>query len=261
MRQLFRSLLYIWIGILIIMAFIGGYLYFSLPDVTPLKTNNPETTAFMEYRQQQAAMLDKKYHIRHRWIPLKQIPRLLQRTIVVAEDASFWVHDGFDWDEVKKAIQQNWESQKIVRGASTITQQTAKNLYLTPERTFIRKLKEFFITRRLESTLTKSRILEIYLNSIEFGDGIFGIRAAAEYYFGKHPARLSVDEMVRLAAIIPNPLHLDPNEPNKELQWRSRVILDRLHKYHFIDEAQYVQAQRALERFFVFYSGAEIELR
>lgn len=234
-----------------------GYIFFTVPDVRDLQVKNPETTAFMKYRIQEAAARGRNLRIRHKWIPLKQIPKVLQQTIIVSEDASFWVHNGIDWHEVNQALRSNWEAQKVLRGASTITQQTAKNLYLSPERSFSRKLKEFFIARAMEVHLSKRRILEIYLNCIEFGDGIFGIRSATWHYFRKAPSQLSVSEMVRLAAIIPSPLKLNPNVPGRELKWRSNAILQRLHTYHFIEESQYWAAREDLENFFGYYSRTD----
>jgi len=234
-----------------------GYIFFSSPDVRELKKKNPSTTAFIEYRKREAERRGETFRLRHRWISLKKIPRLLQRTIIVSEDASFWVHHGIDWHEVRQAIRDSWKAHKFVRGASTITQQTAKNLYLSPQKSLLRKLKEFFIARAMETHLTKSRILELYLNCIEFGDGIFGIRSAASYYFDKTPSRLTVSEMVRLAAIIPNPLQLSPTEPSNALKWRSNTILQRLRTYNFIDQSQYNQAKADLENFFGYYTRAD----
>ncbi len=257
MNGLIRSIVYTWIAIFCILAGFVGYIFFSVPDVRELKKKNPPTTAFIEYRKREAERRGEIFRVRHRWIPLKQVPKLLQRTIIVSEDASFWMHNGIDWHELNQAVRDSWKEHKFVRGASTITQQTAKNLYLSPQKSLYRKLKEFFIARAMEVHLSKSRILELYLNCIEFGDGIFGIGSASSYYFGKSPSRLTVSEMVRLAAIIPSPLQLDPTQPSTELKWRSNTILQRLFTYNFIDQYQYNQAKEELKNFFGYYTRAD----
>ncbi|NIT62200.1 MAG: monofunctional biosynthetic peptidoglycan transglycosylase [Aliifodinibius sp.] len=250
MNKIIRVLIYLISGIFFILCAFVGYAIFTLPDVTELIDTNPTTTSFIEYRKQEAREEGKTLRIHRRWIDWQYIPKVLKRTIVVAEDAAFWVHEGIDWHEVESALRENWEEGKIVRGASTISQQTAKNLYLTPHRNIYRKLKEFLITKELESRLNKRRILEIYLNCIEMGEGIFGIRSASNIYFGKHPSQLDISEMVRLAAILPNPRQLHPNQSSPELAWRSRTILNRLRHYEFITNSQYREAKDQLQNFF-----------
>lgn len=193
---------------------------------------------------------DKKLVIQQKWISLNSVPQLLRRTVILAEDAAFWTHGGIDWFEVEQSLKKNWEEGEIVRGASTITQQLAKNLYLSPRKTIYRKMREWWIAKRLEKELTKSRILELYLNTIELGGGVFGIATASKKYFGKQPSELSLSEMVRLAAIIPSPLTIKPDVPGRSLKWRSGVILGRLHKYDFITEEQYQRTEWELEMFF-----------
>lgn len=225
-------------------------IYLSLPDVSQLQNENPKTTAFMDYRIQEASNNGKKLAIRKRWIGYRDIPDPIIKATIVAEDASFWIHNGIDWFEIKESIEKNWEKGKFARGGSTITQQLAKNLYLTPKKTFYRKVKEWFIARELEEELKKSRILELYLNTIEFGKGIFGIRAASRAYFHKEPGQLELWEMIRLIAIIPNPLNLKPTYPSSGLKWRSKVILYRLYKYNFITEEEYYRTREQLTGFF-----------
>lgn len=222
----------------------------SLPDVSSLASENFSTTAFIEYRKQQAQIEGRSFRLRHKWVATEDIPLTLERTIVVAEDASFWVHDGFDWYEVRQAFLQNLREGKVVRGASTITQQTAKNLFLSPQRSIFRKVQEYFLAREMEERLSKQRILELYLNCIEFGEGVFGIGSAAEFYFQKTPAQLRIDEMVRLAGVIPSPLRLRPDRPSGELRRRSRSILRRLIRYGFITESEFQEAQAELQYFF-----------
>lgn len=250
-----RSLIFFGIALTCIAGGFLGYTIYSLPDVSELRETNPPTTAFIEYRRSQAASAGRRYVVDRRWASYQEIPLVLRRALVVAEDASFWIHDGFDWHEVEIAVEKNLEERKIVRGASTITQQTAKNLYLSPDRSIYRKLKEVLITRDLESELDKERILELYINCIEYGNGIFGMKSAALAYFGKLPAELSLAEMVRLVAVIPNPHNLRPNQPGNELRWRSRTILNRLRRYKFISYQDFQTAHAQLYEFFAQQTG------
>jgi monofunctional biosynthetic peptidoglycan transglycosylase len=206
-----------------------AYVYLTLPDVRPLVRENPTTTAFMALRTREAAYDGRtKFAIRHSWVPYGRISQSLKRAVVVTEDAAFFDHDGIDLDEIKASIERNWEEGRFTRGASTITQQLAKNLYLSPSRNPVRKLSELFITRRLEVSLTKRRILEIYLNVIEWGDGIFGCEAAARSYFGKSAADLSREEAALMAGAIINPRELRIDKPNRRLLRRQQIVLRRM---------------------------------
>lgn len=202
--------------------------YLTLPDVRGLARTNPTTTAFMELRKEEAAQDGRTLAIRHRWVPYTQISADLRRAVIVTEDAAFFDHDGIDLAEVKASMERNWEEGRFTRGASTITQQLAKNLYLSPSRNPLRKLREVFITRRLEASLTKRRILEIYLNVIEWGDGIFGVDAAARIYFGKTAATLSREEAALLAGAIINPRVHNPGKPTRRLLRRQQIVLRRM---------------------------------
>lgn len=250
MKQVLKILLKFLLIVLFLLVCFSAYVYFTLPNVKPLITENPETTAFIEYRKKAAEGEERAFRIRWKWIEYAKVPKLLRRTIVVAEDASFWGHKGVDWHELEEAIRDYREEGKKLRGASTISQQLAKNLYLTPERSLLRKLREFLITRDLEKHLEKRRILELYLNYIEFGDGIFGIRSAAAFYFKKHPSQLSLFEMARLAAIIPAPLELHPKKPTAGLRWRTREILKRVNRYGWVSAQVYEEAQAEFAAFF-----------
>lgn len=223
----------------------------TLPDVSHLKENNPRTTAMIEYRKAEASANGKPLKIRWKWVSLHHVPKELLRTIVIAEDGAFWVHEGVDWDELEKALRDKFEQGKRLRGASTITQQTAKNLFLSPERSVLRKIREFFIARDLEKELSKQRILEIYVNIIELGAGIFGITSAAEVYFGKTVDELTRGEMIRLAAIIPAPLDLNPTRPDGNLKWRCREILQRLQRHNWITPEAYQEAHEELNPLFL----------
>ena len=165
-----------------------SYLYLTVPDVRALATTNPPTTAFIELRAAEARAAGQKPRRVQRWIRYEAISNNLRRAVLVAEDDAFWQHDGVDVEQLRKSIESNLEKRKMARGGSTITQQLAKNLYLSPSRSPIRKLREFLIARKLEAALSKRRIFEIYLNVIEWGDGIYGADAAARRYFGKSAA-------------------------------------------------------------------------
>jgi monofunctional biosynthetic peptidoglycan transglycosylase len=165
----------------------------------------------MKIRRQQALHKKKSYSIKHKWIPLKSVPLYMQRAVIAAEDDKFYTHFGFDFEALKKAYQRNERINSIKLGGSTITQQLAKNLFLSPKRSYWRKIREAVVTVMMEIFLSKRRILEIYLNSIEWGPGIFGIEAAAQHYFGISTKRLSLEQSCRLAAIIPSPLRYKIN--------------------------------------------------
>lgn len=204
------------------------YLYLTLPDVRPLRTANPASTAFMELRAREARARGVPARRLHRWVPYSRISMHLKRAVLVAEDSAFWQHEGVDLAQIRESIAINLEKRRVARGASTLTQQLAKNLYLSPSRNPVRKLKELFIARRLEAELTKARIFEIYLNVIEWGDGIYGAEAAARAYFGKSAAALTAEEAALLAAAIINPRELNPADPSPRLRRRQGLILRRM---------------------------------
>ena len=205
-----------------------GYVYLTLPDVRPLARSRPSTTAFMDLRARDAAAAGQEPRRAQRWVRLDQISRHLPRAVVISEDAAFWGHEGVDFDELRASIEVNLSEAQFVRGASTITQQLAKNLYLSPSRNPVRKVRELIIARRLEAELPKARIFEIYLNVIEWGDGIYGIEAAAQRYFGVGAADLDEGQSALLAGAIINPRALSPARPNARLLARQRLILRRM---------------------------------
>ena len=168
----------------------AAFIYLTLPDVRPLRTTNPETTAFMELRAREARAKGEEPKRIQRWVPYNRISGNLKRAVLVAEDSGFWQHEGIEFEQMKESIEANLERLEFARGGSTITQQLAKNLYLSPSKNPIRKAREILIARRLEAELTKQRILELYLNVIEWGDDIYGAEAAARTYFGKSAAEL-----------------------------------------------------------------------
>jgi monofunctional biosynthetic peptidoglycan transglycosylase len=206
------------------------YVYLTLPDVRSLARNNPKTTAFMQLREREAARAGKAARHYQVWVPYPRISQNLKRAVLVAEDDAFWEHEGVDVEQLKISIQNDIEG-GTVRGGSTITQQLAKNLYLSPSRDPVRKLRELIIARRLEAALPKSRIFEIYLNVIEWGDGIWGVEAAARSYFGVSAASLSPDQAALLAGAIINPRVYSPAHPNARLLRRQRIIRGRMGGY------------------------------
>ena len=204
------------------------YLYLTLPDVRVLRTTNPSTTAFIELRAREARAKGEEPRRVQRWVSYARISPNLKRAVLVAEDSAFWQHDGVDYEQLKEAMEVNAERGEYVRGASTITQQLAKNLYLSPSKNPVRKLRELAIARRLEAELSKQRILELYLNLIEWGDGIYGAEAASRTYFRKSAAELSPQEAALLAAAIPNPRVLTPAQPSAYLRRRQHLIFQRM---------------------------------
>jgi monofunctional glycosyltransferase len=205
------------------------YAYITLPDVRSLASSNPKTTAFMELRDAEARAGGKEPRRKHTWVAYRNISPHLKRAVLVAEDAAFWDHDGIDYRELQKSIELDWARGQLVRGASTITQQLAKNLYLSPSRNPLRKLRELIIARRLEAELKKARIFEIYLNVIEWGDGIYGVEAAAHAYFGIPASALGPQDSALLAGAIINPRVLNPAHPTQRLLNRQQIILSRMN--------------------------------
>ena len=208
-----------------------AYVYLTLPDVRVLAATNPTNTAFMELREREAAQQGRRLRHYQAWVPYTRISPSLKRAVLVAEDDAFWQHEGIDMEQLKISIRNDIEKGQAIRGGSTITQQLAKNLYLSPSRNPIRKLRELIIARRLEAELSKARIFEIYLNVIEWGDGIWGAEAAARSYFGSSAAALSADQAALLAGAIINPRVYSPAHPNTRLQRRQRIILSRMGGY------------------------------
>jgi monofunctional biosynthetic peptidoglycan transglycosylase len=197
--------------------------YFITPDVASIKRENPETTAFMEYRKTQWADEGKDVKLDQRWVSLSQISPNLIKAVLIGEDDGFYKHDGFDVKGMENAIERSIKKGTLA-GGSTISQQLSKNLYLSPSKNPVRKLKEAIITYRLEKTLSKRRILEIYLNIAEWGDGIFGIEAAARHYYGKSAKSLNAKEAAHLASVLPNPIKYNPLSDQKYVVNRSNII-------------------------------------
>ena len=207
---------------------VGAYLYLTLPDVRPLARTNPSTTAFMELRAREAKADGRRFRKRHRWVPYSRVAPSLRRAVLAAEDDGFFEHDGIELAQMRESLETNLKELQAIRGGSTITQQLAKNLYLSPSRNPLRKVKELLIARRLEAELSKTRILEIYLNVIEWGDGIWGAEAASQAYFRTSAASLSREQAALLAGAIVNPRVLNPARPPRRLLRRQQIVLARM---------------------------------
>ncbi len=205
-----------------------AYTWLTLPDVRVLRKQTPARTSFMELRAREAADDGKAQKQAQRWVSYSRISPTLVRAVLVTEDAAFYQHDGVDLEEIRASMEINWAKGQFVRGGSTITQQLAKNLYLTPSRSPYRKLAELYIARRLEVELSKGRILELYLNLIEWGDGIWGAEAASRAYFGVPASALTAEQSALLAGAIINPRVYRPSSPNGRLRNRQQMILARM---------------------------------
>jgi monofunctional biosynthetic peptidoglycan transglycosylase len=217
--------------VIILLLCYGIIEYFRLPgreEIRSLKKLTPKATAMMNARRETAIDNGKKYFIRQQTISLGQMSIHLKHAVIAAEDGAFYEHEGVDWYEVKESLKKDIAKGRFARGASTITQQLAKNIFLSTSKNPVRKIKEIFIAWMIEDELSKSRILELYLNLIEWGDGIFGIEAASLIYFGKHASDLSREEAASLAAVIPSPLKNKPNIENRYLKYRRKIVLGRM---------------------------------
>lgn len=213
-------------------------LWCSVPNVKALARDNPATTAFIELRHAEAEAAGKRLELRWQWRPIGKISRYLRAAVIYAEDYNFYRHDGVDWDALEDALEANLDKGSLSIGGSTITQQLAKNLFLSPSRSLLRKAREMLIAFELEDQLSKQRILELYLNVVEWGDGIFGAEAASRYWF-KHTAQtLSPAEAVRLAIALPNPFTRAPNISKPALTKKAVRLVHLLRMQGLIDEAQ-----------------------
>ena len=198
--------------------------YFFIPDIARLAHTNPGKTAFMEYREAEWRSEGRDKTIEQRWVPLKKVSPSLVKAVLVSEDNNFWHHEGFDFKAIEGAIEKNIEAGEFKFGASTISQQLAKNLYLSPSKNPLRKMKEAILTWRIEQTLSKRRILELYVNVAEWGDGIFGIDQAARNYYGVSASQLTASQSARLAASLPNPVLYKPTGSSRFVKVRAKHI-------------------------------------
>ena len=213
------------ISIVLLSAISFSVLYFLfMPDISKLKKENPRKTAFMKYREREWERRGKKLRITQIWTPLSRISPYLVKAVLIGEDDKFWKHEGFDYEAMQKALEKDIKAKRFKLGGSTISQQLAKNLYLSPSKNPLRKAAEALITWRMEKVLSKKRILEIYLNVVEWGEGIFGVEAAARHYFGKSSSDLSPEEAARLAAVLPNPRKYNATGDQRYVVRRSNLI-------------------------------------
>ena len=214
----------IWFFFLVLVASLGVAYWALMPDLYRLREKNPSKTAFMEYREKQWREKGRPVRVHQVWVPLSRISPYLVKAVLIAEDDKFWSHEGFDYESIKQAVEKDLQSGKMRFGGSTISQQLAKNLYLSPAKSYWRKIREALITWRMEQVLSKKRILELYLNVAEWGDGIFGAEAASRHYFEKPASELSPREAARLAVVLPSPRKLDPAGTQRYVGSRAEVI-------------------------------------
>ena len=193
------------------------------------RTHDPDSTAFIRARVAVATKDGKPITLRQKWVAYDRISPHLKRALIVAEDDTFTQHNGFNWEAIQKAFEKNEQRGKVVAGGSTISQQLAKNLFLSGDRSFVRKGQEAAITVMMESVMEKRRIFEIYLNVIEWGNGVFGAEAASRHYFGVSAAQLSPEQAAKLAAMVPRPRFYDRNRNAPYLLKRTESIQSRMH--------------------------------
>lgn len=217
-----------WHGMVIFFAVLMLYQVWLFAHICWWVKFDPSTSAFMETRLEIMQDKNPDAELRHKWVPYEKISSNLKRALIAAEDASFVDHEGFDWEGIQKAYEKNMRKGRIVAGGSTISQQLAKNLFLSTKRTPWRKLEEAAITVMLETVMDKRRIFEIYLNVIEWGNGVFGAEAAARHYFQVSAARLSAEQAATLAAMVPNPRYYDKHREARGLQQKAGIILWRM---------------------------------
>lgn len=212
----------------LLLAFFIAYQAYVLLKLWWWDDHNPASTAFMDARLTQMREKNPNARLQQQWMPYEKISSHLKRAILVAEDDRFVDHEGFDWDGIKKAMEKNQKKGNVVAGGSTISQQLAKNMFLSGERSMLRKGEEALITVMMEQVLDKERILEIYLNVIEWGDGVFGAEAAARHYFGVSAAQLSQQQAAKMAAMVPRPRFYDRNRNAPWLLKKTQIILERM---------------------------------
>jgi monofunctional glycosyltransferase len=225
MRKLWR---YAWRGVALFTVIVLVYQLWIFAHVIAWIWVNPSSSSFMEDRLEILQEKNPEAELKHQWVPYAKISTSLKRAIVAAEDSKFLDHDGFDWEALQKAYEKNLKKGRIVAGGSTISQQLAKNLFLSSKKTPWRKLQEAVITLMLEGVMDKRRILEIYLNVIEWGNGVFGAEAAARHYYRTGAANLGPEQAARLASMVPNPRYYDRNRGSSALARKTGIILARM---------------------------------
>ena len=221
---------FLWRGLLLALVLVVLYQLWIFMHILWWVDHNPTSTAFMRSSLPVLRAENPKATLKHEWVEYSRISRHLKRAVIASEDAKFTGHEGFDWDGIQKAYEKNWQKGRIVAGGSTISQQLAKNLFLSNKRTPWRKLEEVVITWMLERMMSKRRIFEIYLNVIEWGNGVFGAEAAARYYYKTSAANLSASQAAKLAAMIPNPRYYDQHREARGLVRKTGIIEARMRQ-------------------------------
>jgi monofunctional biosynthetic peptidoglycan transglycosylase len=232
---------------IIVLVLLVGYVFLTLPDVSALATQMPKTTAFMEKRRADLRAEGKSDTLDWRPVSYDRISPYLRRGVLVAEDNDFYEHNGVDVKGMQEALERDWAKKRFTNGGSTITQQLAKNLYLSSSRNPLRKIQEYFIARSLERHLSKKRILELYLNVVEMGERIYGAEAAARTYFHTSASALSPQQAALLAGCLPNPRVMVPAAPNKRLRARQKMILSRMRRWGYAAEKEVLTTQKKVE--------------
>lgn len=223
-RWLWRALALLFAGVLLLQLWFFAHVWWYVD-------HNPATTAFMERRLAELqAKMGEDAALKHHWVPYERISIHLKRALIAAEDAKFPEHEGFDLEGIEKALEKNEKKGRVVAGGSTISQQLAKNLFLSGKRSYLRKAQEAVITLMLEKMMTKRRILEIYMNVIEWGEGVYGAEAAARHYFGTSAARLTPEQAARLAAMVPRPRYFEKRPNSPYLARQTARILARMNQ-------------------------------
>lgn len=215
-------------GFLLMLAALLLYQGWIFAHIWWWKDHNPASTAFMDARLDELRESRPDAQLRQQWVPYARISVHLKRALIAAEDSKFLDHEGFDWDGIQQAYEKNLKKGRIVAGGSTISQQLAKNLFLTPNKSYFRKVEEAIITLMLENLWSKRRIFEVYLNVIEWGNGVFGAEAAARHYFNTSAAQLGPEQAARLAGMVPNPRFYDRNRGAPGLGRKTGIILGRM---------------------------------
>ncbi|MFZ6752264.1 monofunctional biosynthetic peptidoglycan transglycosylase [Undibacterium sp. Dicai25W] len=225
--KIFRRLVFWLVGVpLLLVLLLQAYFFLQIAWWVNF---NPSSTSFMRHQLSVLQEKNPDAKLQHQWVPYNRISNNLKRAVIASEDDSFVDHEGVDWEAMQKAYEKNQKKGKVVSGGSTITQQLAKNLFLSGERSYLRKGQELIITYMLESCMSKERILEIYLNSVEWGVGVFGAEAASQHYYHISASALSVAQAARLAVMLPKPRYFDKNQGSGYLQRRTEVIVKRMN--------------------------------
>ncbi|MES2934301.1 MAG: monofunctional biosynthetic peptidoglycan transglycosylase [Pseudomonadota bacterium] len=225
MKKLRRTLLWTVLAVVALVVLVQVYFFLQIGWWV---NNDPDSTSFMRHQLSVLQEKNPNAKLQHTWVPYKRISNNLKRAVIASEDANFAEHEGVDFEAIEKAFKKNSKKGKVVAGGSTITQQLAKNLFLSGSRSYIRKGQEFIITYMLEFWMDKDRIFEIYLNVVEFGSGVFGAEAAARHYYGTSAANLSTGQAAQLAVMLPNPRFYDKHRSSAYLARRSALIQHRM---------------------------------